>query len=43
MPKRILQGVVTSDACDKTVTVNVERSVPHPVYKKIIRTVLFIC
>ena len=34
MPKRILQGVVISDACDKTVTVRVERRVQHPVYKK---------
>ena len=34
MPKRILRGVVVSDACDKTVTVRVERRVMHPVYKK---------
>jgi small subunit ribosomal protein S17 len=37
MPKRILQGVVVSDACDKTVIVRVERRVMHPVYKKFIR------
>lgn len=37
MPKRILQGVVTSDKADKTVTVLVERKVKHPIYKKIIR------
>jgi small subunit ribosomal protein S17 len=36
MPKRILQGVVVSDACDKTVVVRVERRVMHPVYKKFI-------
>jgi small subunit ribosomal protein S17 len=36
MPKRVLQGVVTSDACDKTVIVRVERRVMHPVYKKYI-------
>ena len=36
MPKRILQGVVVSDACDKTVIVRVERRVIHPVYKKTI-------
>lgn len=36
MPKRILQGVVVSDACDKTVIVRVERRVMHPVYKKFI-------
>ncbi len=34
MPKRILQGTVISDACDKTVVVRVERRVMHPVYKK---------
>jgi small subunit ribosomal protein S17 len=36
MPKRILQGVVVSDAGDKTVVVRVERRVIHPVYKKFI-------
>ena len=34
MPKRILQGTVVSDACDKTVIVRVERRFIHPVYKK---------
>lgn len=34
MPKRILEGVVTSNACDKTVTVLVTRRVMHPKYKK---------
>ncbi len=37
MPKRILQGVVTSDKGDKTVVVNVERRLSHPLYKKIVR------
>lgn len=37
MPKRILQGIVTSDKADKTVTVNVERQVRHPKYNKIIK------
>jgi len=37
MPKRVLQGVVVSDAMDKTVVVKVERRVMHPVYKKFIR------
>jgi small subunit ribosomal protein S17 len=37
MPKRVLQGVVVSDAMDKTVVVRVERRVMHPVYKKFIR------
>ena len=36
MPKRILQGVVVSDACDKTVIVRVERRVMHPLYKKFV-------
>src|SRR5258707_1276414 len=27
MPKRVLQGVVVSDACDKTIVVRVERRV----------------
>ena len=36
MPKRVLQGVVTSDKSDKTVIVSVERRVMHPVYKKFI-------
>jgi small subunit ribosomal protein S17 len=36
MSKRVLQGVVVSDACDKTVIVKVERRVMHPVYKKFI-------
>jgi small subunit ribosomal protein S17 len=34
MPKRILQGVVVSDKCDKTIIVRVDRRVMHPVYKK---------
>ena len=37
MPKRILTGIVTSDKTDKTVTVNVERRVKHPLYGKIIK------
>ena len=36
MPKRILQGVVVSDFCDKTVIVRVERRVMHPLYKKFV-------
>lgn len=38
MPKRILQGVVTSAANEQTVTVNVERRFTHPVLKKTIRS-----
>lgn len=37
MPKRILQGVVVSDAGEKTVVVKVERKISHPLYNKIIR------
>jgi small subunit ribosomal protein S17 len=36
MSKRVLQGVVVSDVCDKTVIVRVERRVMHPVYKKFV-------
>jgi small subunit ribosomal protein S17 len=36
MPKRVLQGIVVSDACNKTVIVRVERRVMHPVYKKFV-------
>ena len=37
MPKRILQGVVTSDKNDKTIVVKVERRLLHPVFKKTVR------
>ncbi|RDC70893.1 30S ribosomal protein S17 [Rhodovulum sp. 12E13] len=37
MPKRILQGVVTSTQNAQTVTVSVERRFTHPVLKKTIR------
>lgn len=36
MPRRVLQGKVTSNACEKTVTVLVERRVMHPLYHKFI-------
>ena len=36
MSKRVLQGVVVSDARDKTVMVRVERRVMHRVYKKFV-------
>ena len=35
--KRTLVGKVVADRMDKTVTVLVERSVKHPLYKKYIR------
>ena len=37
MPRRVMQGVVTSKSGDKTVVVNVERLMRHPIYKKTIR------
>ena len=37
MPKRVMRGVVVSDAMDKTVVVQVERRVMHPIYKKVVR------
>lgn len=37
MPRRILQGKVTSDANEQTVTVLVERRFKHPVLQKTIR------
>jgi len=37
MPKRILQGTVTSNANNQTVTVSVERRFKHPVLQKTIR------
>lgn len=36
MPRRILQGKVVSNKCDKTVVVEVSRRVMHPMYKKFI-------
>ncbi len=37
MPKRIMQGTVTSDKNAETVTVLVERRFTHPVMKKTVR------
>ncbi len=37
MPKRILQGTVTSSANEQTVTVSVERRYKHPLLHKTIR------
>ena len=37
MPKRILEGVVVSDKMDKTIVVEVEDRVKHPLYGKVIR------
>ncbi len=37
MPRRVMQGLVVSDKPDKTVIVQVERRVKHPLYKKYIK------
>lgn len=37
MPKRILQGVVTSDKNEQTITVLVERRFKHPLLLKTVR------
>lgn len=37
MPRRVLQGVVVSDKCDKTVTVRVEKRIMHTIYKKYVK------
>jgi small subunit ribosomal protein S17 len=37
MPKRILQGTVTSDKNEQTITVLVERRYKHPVLHKTVR------
>ena len=37
MPKRILNGTVTSDKNDQTVTVSVERRFTHPLLQKTVR------
>lgn len=36
MPRRVFEGVVVSDANNKTVVVRVEKRIKHPVYKKYI-------
>ncbi len=38
MPKRIMEGKVVSDVCDKTVSVLVERRVKDALYKKVVRS-----
>ena len=37
MPRRVMQGVIAGRSGDKTVVVNVERLMKHPLYKKTIR------
>jgi len=36
MPKRVLKGTVINSKSNKTIVVNVERRVRHPLYKKTI-------
>ena len=36
--RKVRQGVVVSDANDKTIVVAVEERKPHPIYKKMITT-----
>ena len=38
--RRTMIGTVVSDKMDKTVVVAVETSVPHKIYKKIVKTTL---
>ena len=37
MPRRVLEGIVTSNKMDKTITVLVERRYMHPIYKKYLK------
>jgi len=36
MPRRVLEGVVTSTKMDKTIVVEVKRRYMHPLYKKFV-------
>jgi len=36
-PRKILVGRVVSDKMDRTVTISIERTFRHPMYKKIVR------
>ena len=35
--RKHLVGVVTSNKMDKTAVVTIERKVPHPIYKKVVK------
>ena len=37
MPRRVLQGTVVGDKAEKTIVVQVDRLIQHPLYKKFIR------
>lgn len=44
MPRRVMQGKVVGDKADKTVIVQIDRRIMHPVYKKYItRSKKFAC
>ncbi len=36
-PRKVLVGRVVSDRMDKTVTISIERTFQHPMYKKIVK------
>jgi small subunit ribosomal protein S17 len=36
-PRKSLVGLVVSDKMDRTVTISIERTFQHPMYKKIVR------
>ncbi len=36
-PRKVLVGQVVSDKMDRTVTISIERTYQHPMYKKIVR------
>jgi small subunit ribosomal protein S17 len=36
-PRKVLFGRVVSDKMDKTVTITIERTFQHPMYKKIVK------
>jgi small subunit ribosomal protein S17 len=36
-PRKVLVGRVVSDKMDKTVTISIERTFQHPMYKKIVK------
>jgi len=37
MPRRVLQGTIVSSKNDKTIVVNVERKIRHPLYGKFVK------
>jgi len=35
--RRTFEGIVISDRMDKTITVELKRLIPHPLYKKVVK------